>query len=178
MNQPSQPQMANPALQQGPGPKQSIRLSSGQREARAALEQVDTYRAAHIETATPERLLVMMYDGALKYLNLALPALRKKDLEASHRNLLKAEAILLELMSVLDMEIGGELAQNLYNLYDYMYRQLIQANLQQDPAPAQEVIKLLEPLRAAWSEAAEMVTQMRAEGKFVSPNPGAHHFAG
>ena len=142
------------------------------------VQRVDSYKAAHIETATPERLLVMLYDGALKYLGLAVQTIDGKDIEGTHRNLLKAEAIVLELMSVLDMEIGGELAANLFNLYDYMYRQLVKANIHRDPEPVKEVMGLLEPLRNAWNEASEMVAQMRAEGKFDLATPGERSFAG
>lgn len=141
--------------------------------------QMDSYRQAHIETATPERLLVMLYDGATKYLNFALQTLQQKDREGVHRNLLKAQAIILELMAVLDMDLGGELAINLHNLYDYMYRQLVQANLEQAPEKIEEVLKLLAPLRSAWDEAADMVTQMRAEGKLdTAPGHSERHFAG
>lgn len=141
-------------------------------------QRVDSYKAAHIETATPERLLVMLYDGAIKYLNLALQSIEGQDIEGTHRNLLKAEAIILELMTVLDMEVGGEIAANLYNLYDYMYHQLVQANIKRDAEPVREVITLLEPLRTAWNEAAETVAQLRAEGKFELAVPGERSFAG
>ncbi|HEY9841121.1 MAG TPA: flagellar export chaperone FliS, partial [Candidatus Obscuribacterales bacterium] len=147
-----------------------IRLSPAT-QAGDNVQRVDSYKAAHIETATPERLLVMLYDGALKYLGLAVQTIDGKDIEGTHRNLLKAEAIVLELMSVLDMEIGGELAANLFNLYDYMYRQLVKANIHRDPEPVKEVMGLLEPLRNAWNEASEMVAQMRAEGKFDLATP-------
>lgn len=141
--------------------------------------QVERYRQAHIETATPERLIVMLYDGAVKYLNFALQTLNQDDREGVHLNLLKAQAIILELMAVLDMDLGGELAVNLHNLYDYMYRQLVQANLEQQPQKIEEVLKLLAPLRSAWDEAADMVTQMRAEGKLEStPGLPERHFAG
>ncbi len=141
-------------------------------------QRMDTYRNAHIETATPERLLVMLYDSALKYLNFALQALEKKEREGIHRNLLKVQAILLELMSVLDLEVGGEMANQLYSLYDYMYRQLITANTQQEEAPIKEVIELLTPLRSAWKEAADTVAHLRAEGKFEHQHKGSRDFAG
>lgn len=163
-----------------PSSSGTIRLSPAAKPAPAGqpANQVDSYKLAHIETATPERLLVMLYDGAIKYLNLALQTMPAKDLEGTHRNLLKAQAIILELMSVLDRDLGGEMATNLYNLYDYMYIQLVQANIQHKPELVAEVIKLLEPLRGAWNEAAEMVTQMRAEGKFQMSHPGERSFAG
>lgn len=141
-------------------------------------QRMDTYRNAHIETATPERLLVMLYDSALKYLNFALQALEKKEREGIHRNLLKVQAILLELMSVLNIEVGGEMANQLYSLYDYMYRQLITANTQQEEGPIREVIELLTPLRSAWQEAADTVAHLRAEGKFEHQHKGSRDFAG
>lgn len=141
-------------------------------------QRMDTYRNAHIETATPERLLVMLYDSALKYLNFALLAIEKKEREDIHRNLLKVQAILLELMSVLNLEVGGEMANQLYALYDYMYRQLIAANTQQEEAPIREVIELLTPLRSAWQEAADTVAHLRAEGKFDHHHRGSRDFAG
>lgn len=159
----------------------SIRLSpqrAAVTPAQESVQRVDSYKAAHIETATPERLVVMLYDGAIKYLNLAQHGLEKQDFEISHRNILKAEAIVLELMSVLDMDVGGELAQNLYNLYDYMYRRLVDANLKRDSAPVKEVLQLLAEMRGAWHEAAETVAQMRAEGKLEIDSPGDRSFAG
>lgn len=157
-------------------PPGSLRISA-KKEAPPP-QRVDTYRNAHIETATPEQLLVMLYDSALKYLNLALQAMESKEREGVHRNLLKVQAILLELMSVLNMEVGGEMASQLYALYDYMYRQLIAANTQQDGKNIQEVIDLLTPMRSAWQEAAETVAHLRAEGKFEHQHAGSRHFAG
>ena len=129
-------------MSESPKESHAIRFSPQNRSVQDTQQQqrVDSYRLAHVETATPERLLVMLYDSALKYLNLAVPAILQKDLDAVHRNILKVEAIILELMSVLDMEVGGELARNLYELYDYIYRQLVQANLKQDADIIKEVI--------------------------------------
>ena len=160
------------------GSRRKVRLSPEKVEPQDNLERMDSYKAAQIETATPERLLVMLYDGAIKYLGLGLHALEQKDFDGTHRNILKVEAILLELMSVLDMEMGGEVASNLYHLYDYMYAQLVQANIKHDPDPIREVIQLLEPLRSAWSEAADTVAQLRADGKFENQVTGARYFAG
>lgn len=152
-------------------------------EANPSLQAVETasrmeqYKQAQIETATPERILVMLYEGAIKFLNLAAQALDDKQWETSHRNILKAEAILLELMSVLDMDIGGELATNLFNLYDYMYRLLVKANIDHQSAGIREVIGLLDNLRTAWDEVAGVVGQMRAEGK-LETELKERHFAG
>lgn len=142
-----------------------------------AAESLEQYKVAQIETATPERLIVMLYEGAIKFLQLAVQALEHRHWETSNRNILRAEAILLELMNVLDMNLGGELAQNLYNLYDYMYRTLVRANLEHQPEAVREVIGLLENLCSAWEQAANIVGQMRSEGK-LDNEPQGRYFAG
>lgn len=144
-----------------------------------AVNKMETYKHAHVETATPERLLVMLYEGAIKFLNIAVNALSEKQIETAHKNILKTEAIILELMSVLDMEVGGEIAVNLFNLYDFMYRHLVKANISHDIDMVKEVIEILEDLRSAWDEAATIVTQMRSEGKLATDSSsGAITFAG
>lgn len=79
-------------------------------------------------------------------------------------------------MSVLDMDIGGELASDLFNLYDYMYRILVKANIDHQSEGVREVIGLLENLRTAWDEVAGVV-EMRAEGK-LDTEFRERHFAG
>jgi flagellar secretion chaperone FliS len=146
-------------------------------QANETATRLEQYKQSQIETATPERLLVMLYEGAIKFLNLAIQAIDEKQWETSHRNILKAEAILLELMSVLDMDIGGEMANNLFNLYDYMYRLLVKANIEHKSEVLKEVVGLLENLRSAWDEVAGVVGQMRAEGK-LDTEFKERHFAG
>lgn len=145
--------------------------------AAGASGQLEQYKLAQIETATPERLIVMLYEGAIKFLHLAAQALENRQWETSNRNILRVEAILLELMNVLDMELGEELAQNLYNLYDYMYRTLVRANIEHKAEAVREVIGLLENLRSAWDEVAGVVGQMRSAGK-LEQEPRERHFAG
>lgn len=149
-------------------------MSSTEQDTERQLEQ---YKRAQIETATPEQLLLMLYDGAIKYLTVAKEALGENNYQVSHQQILKAEAIVLELMSVLDMDVGGELALNLYNLYDFMYRHLIQANLQKSTTHLDDVMALLHQLRGAWQEAGEIVGQMKADGQFTE-QVGERHFEG
>jgi len=128
-------------------------------------ESIQSYKYTSIETASPERLLIMLYDGAIKFLNIASNAINDKQVETSHKNILKAEAIIIELMSILDMDIGGEISVNLFNLYDFMYRHLVNANINQDTQKIQDVIDILNELRGAWVEAANIVNQMKKDGK-------------
>ena len=143
--------------------------------------QMDNYKSIQIETATPERLLLMLYDGAIRFLTIAKTAMIDKQIETAHNNLLKGEAIIIELMSVLNFDVGGDIAKNLFSLYDFMYRHLVQANIKKEPDIVHEVIDLLADLRKTWAEAAMIAGQLRKDGKLgeqPAPSSGAITFAG
>ncbi len=112
----------------------------------------EQYRSTQIETAGPERLLLLLYDGAIAAVNTAMVRAVQKNREESNRYFLKAQAIIGELQAGLDMNVG-EIARNLNALYDYFNRRLIEANLKQDPAIAGEILGHLKDLRSAWKEA-------------------------
>jgi flagellar secretion chaperone FliS len=120
-----------------------------------------TYRANAVLTASPGQLVLMLYDGALKAMNLARDAFDKpvddpRRIESINTQLLKAQAILGELQSGLNMEAGGEFARTMHRLYDYHNRRLFEANLKKQVAPVIEVERLVRELRDAW---AQMLTQ-------------------
>jgi flagellar protein FliS len=116
-----------------------------------------SYKETQIKTATPGKLILMMYDGAIKNLNQAL-----QDMDDEHRrydsisnSLIKAQDIIAELMISLDFERGGEIAKNLFGLYVFMNRRLLDGNIKKDKAPLEEVRTLLMELRGAWAEVAD-----------------------
>lgn len=111
------------------------------------------YQKTEIETATPEKLLILLYDGAIQFLNKAKIALNQKDVAQLHNNLLGCENILLELMRTLNRDANKDLAQNLYDLYEFLYNTLIEANVKQDEAKINFVLEQLSGLRATWIEA-------------------------
>ena len=111
------------------------------------------YQRVGVETADRGRLLLMLYEGALRFLRRARKSLYDRDLEGANNNLLRAEDIVSELMASLDLENGGKIADGLFRLYDYMYRLLLEANLKKDPQPLDQVEKMLEELRDTWKEA-------------------------
>jgi flagellar protein FliS len=111
---------------------------------------VDVYKQTAITTQNKGRLIVMLYDGAIKFLRQAIRDLDAKDYEAKGRNITKAQDIIVELNSVLDMNTGGEIAQNLRGLYNFMSRQLSEANIKCDTRMIQEVLGLLEELNQSW----------------------------
>ena len=116
-----------------------------------------TYQTQAIMTASPGQLVLLLYDGALRFLSLAHVALEagNNDLtrfEVTNRNLQRAQNIIAELKGTLNHDAGGAVAANLDRLYDYFNRRLIQANFKKELAPVVEVEGLLRELRDAWAE--------------------------
>jgi flagellar secretion chaperone FliS len=101
-------------------------------------------------TASPERLVVMLYDGARRFLHQAAVAMGDKQIELAHRKLRRAEMIISHLRDTLDME-QGEIASRLHAIYVFCQRHLNQARIDRDPAKIEQVSSLLGELRDAWA---------------------------
>jgi flagellar secretion chaperone FliS len=108
------------------------------------------YQETAITTQNRGRLIVMLYDGAIKYLRQAIGDLAQNDFAAKGIHIARAQDILYELNTVLDIEKGGQIAQNLRSLYNFMQRHLSEANLRKDAQMIQEVIAMLEELNHSW----------------------------
>jgi flagellar protein FliS len=108
------------------------------------------YRDSAILTAPPERLVVMLYDGAHRFLHQAAAAMRDGDLTQTNVRLQRAEAIIEELRSTLNFE-AGEIAHRLEAIYSFSQRHLLDARLKRDPERIEQVMKLLSELREAWN---------------------------
>jgi flagellar secretion chaperone FliS len=119
-----------------------------------AHDPVNAYKEIQIKTANQIRLIVMLYDGAIRHTNLAIDAFQEghRRYDVINTHVIAAQDILSELMASLDFEKGGVLAKNLFSLYAFMNRRLLEGNLQKDPAPIAEVKKMLGDLREAWDE--------------------------
>ncbi|ADG83611.1 flagellar export chaperone FliS [Thermincola potens] len=111
------------------------------------------YKQISVQTASPEQLVVMLYDGAIKFLHLAKEAVARKNMEDTNKYIGKTQDIINEFIVSLDMS-AGEIAHNLYNIYDYWNRRLIQANIKKDPDIIAEVLGQVQELREVWAEAA------------------------
>lgn len=122
------------------------------------------YQKNSVETSTPERILILLYDGAINFLNKAKIAIEENNLEDMHNNIMRCEEIILEFMNTLDMDAGGDMAKNLYNLYDFLYRRLVQANLEKDINKVDEVLRHLFDLRTTWNKAIEISNAEKAAG--------------
>lgn len=116
-----------------------------------------TYRANAVLTASPGQLVLMLYDGVLKALALAQEAFKRpvtdvRRIEDIHQQLTKAQQILAELQSGLNIEAGGDFAKTMHRLYDYHNRRLFEANLRKQVEPVVEVERLVRDLRDAWAQ--------------------------
>jgi len=118
-----------------------------------------SYRSVAIATATPAQLILMLFDGALRFQAIALKGFEEPDLirrnEIVHNNILKSQNIIRELQYSLDMKVPGGFSQRMWALYDFMFRQLQQANINKNPEPIRVVERLLRTIRDAWSQMLE-----------------------
>jgi flagellar secretion chaperone FliS len=119
----------------------------------------DRYLKEQLETASPEQLLLLLYDGAIRFLRIARKAMENQEWEKSHQHLIKTQNILVELMTSLDMEIGGDVARNLYRLYDYYIWSLVQANIHREVCRVDEILEHLKNLKQTWEQAIILTAQ-------------------
>lgn len=125
-------------------------------------KHVQTYQTAAISSASPLQLVVMLYDGALKFLKLAREAMEHRELYQQNDRIQKAQKIITELMSCLDMHQGGEIAQNLFALYSYCYNELVMANVEDNVEALDRAVKVLTDLRSSWVEL-EIMHRMKVQ---------------
>ncbi|NLL75895.1 MAG: flagellar export chaperone FliS [Clostridiales bacterium] len=108
------------------------------------------YNNSKIMTAAPAELTLMLYDGAIKFCNIAIAAIEQHDIEKSHINIIKVEKIIDYLQSTLDMKYP--VAEHFENMYNYFQRRLIEANLNKDAEILEEVCTHLRSVRDTWKE--------------------------
>ncbi len=135
----------------------------------------DVYQRTQVDTASPARLVVMLYDGAIRLLRQGQTAMQQRDREKQNHYLVRAQRIITELASSLDMEAGGDIAANLMALYQFMHEQLVLANLQDDMDRVQKVREMLESLREAWAQVEIAVRE--SSGAVVTSGAEARHAA-
>ena len=114
------------------------------------MQGIKTYQDNAVTTQSRGRLIVMLYDGAIKFLKQAIRELEANNYEAKGQYINKALNIINELNAVLDINAGGEMASNLRKLYLFMIKHLSEANTKRDPQMIREVIKLMEELNQSW----------------------------
>lgn len=107
------------------------------------------YKKNVVDTATPLMLIIMLYDEAIRMCTLAIADMNI-DKESVHKKLIKAQKILTELTVALNMESGGEVAENLKSIYVYAHTKLVEGNVENNKGKVEEVLKMLKELRSAW----------------------------
>lgn len=111
---------------------------------------IKAYQDAAVTTQSRGRLIVLLYEGAIKFLKLAIKEMEANNYEAKGRYINKAQDIINELNAVLDMDAGGAIASNLRKLYVFMNRRLCEANIKRDSQMIREVIGLMEEMNQSW----------------------------
>lgn len=108
------------------------------------------YQKNAVQTASPARLTLMLYDGAVKFANIALEAIEEGDVEKAHNNIVKVQNIIVEFRSTLDMKYP--VAKDFDVVYDYIYRRLVEANMRKDKEIMEEALKYIKEMRDTWKE--------------------------
>lgn len=111
---------------------------------------LSTYRQTQVQSRTPLELVVMLYDGALKFLHLTRNAIERRDLHARRAASSRALAIISELQSTLNLEAGGEIALRLDELYGFVNLRILDATKDNAVAPLDEAVRVLALLRESW----------------------------
>ena len=116
------------------------------------------YRDTQIKTAGQGKLIVMLYDEAIRQIDTAIHAMdgSSDEVDAISNALIKAQDLVTELMVSLDFERGGDIAQGLFSLYMFFNQQLVDANMKKEPEPLREIKKMLAELRGAWVQISGM----------------------
>ncbi|WP_315937652.1 flagellar export chaperone FliS [Paenibacillus sp. ClWae2A] len=109
------------------------------------------YKQSAVQTSTPAQLVVMLYDGAIRFIKTALQGMQQHDNEKTSTNLGKAQSIVSELMGTLNFDY--EISKNLYSLYEYTNYLLIEANIRKDHQKIEEALSYLVELRETWVQA-------------------------
>jgi flagellar protein FliS len=117
---------------------------------------MNQYQQNHVSTASPEKILLMLYDGAIRFTRRAIAGIEENKPELRRSGISKALAIISEFSNSLNHEIGGEIAEDLDGLYGFMIRELTNANLSEDINKLKAVEKLLIDLRQTWGEAVDL----------------------
>lgn len=111
------------------------------------------YQNQAVQTASREKILLLLYEAAIKFTKKAISAVEAKDIAGRGENIGRAYDIVMELNNTLDHKVGGEIAKNLEQLYMFMTERLTQGNIKNDAKPLQEALKIMEILYSGWVEA-------------------------
>lgn len=124
-----------------------------------AYNAYNQYKENSIFTASPEELTLMLYNGLVKFIMRGIDSIEKKDINEAHTNIVKAQNIVSEFMTTLDMKY--EVSGSLNSIYDYMMRRLLDANIAKDKDILNEVLGFAKVLRDTWEQAMKISKQQK-----------------
>jgi len=119
------------------------------------------YQNVQVTTSNPEKILIMLYDGAINFTRIAIEKLEKGDVAGKGLYIGKAHAIVAELMETLNHEVGGDISRQLQRLYNYLIDELVAANIKNKPEHLENALRILTTMRETWMEAAEIARKER-----------------
>lgn len=119
------------------------------------MNPLNAYKETKIKTSSPGKLIILLYEEAVRQLDTAVSVLDSgsKQFDKVNNSILRAQDMITELMVSLDFDKGKDIAQNLFNLYIYFNQELMQANINKDPNPMRDISKMMNELCAAWKQA-------------------------
>lgn len=135
-----------------------------------------TYQEISVQTSSPVKLVVLLYEGAIRFLRQSVTAIQKKDLETKRQSIDRAVAVIQHLQGTLDMDRGKQVAAELDRLYAYITSRIVEGSAKLQVAPLEEAIKLLTVLLSGWEEVVKkeqanavpttLLAQQAATGRF------------
>ena len=122
------------------------------------------YQNVQVTTSNPEKILIMLYDGAINFTKIAIEKLAKGDVAGKGLYIGKTHAIVAELMETLNHEVGGDISRQLQRLYSYLIDELVNANIKNSPVHLENALKIMTSMRDTWVEAADIAKKERESG--------------
>lgn len=112
------------------------------------------YQRNAIQTASPAKLTLMLFDGAIKFSNIAIEGIEEGNIEKAHNNIIKVQKIIVEFRATLDFKYP--VAQEFDKVYDYIYRRLVEANMKKDKEIMEEALRHIRTMRDTWKEVMQL----------------------
>lgn len=129
------------------------------------------YRTTAVTSASREKILLMLYEGAIKFIKRAITACEEKNIAERGLNIGRASDIIMELNNTLDHKVGGEISQNLERLYIFITDQLTKANITGESKHLHDALKIVETLYEGWTQAVESLKKGdAAQAKSSTPS--------
>ncbi|MFW5632704.1 MAG: flagellar export chaperone FliS [Acetivibrio ethanolgignens] len=132
------------------------------KDRKLAINAAMMYKNNTIQTASPAELTLMLYEGAIKFANVALMAMEKGDIQKAHDNIVKTENIIMEFRATLDHRYP--VWEDFDRVYDYIYRRLVEANMKKDKEIMEEALGYIREMRDAWKEVIQINQKRGANG--------------